>query len=117
MDNGSRAAITYWLRRLVHRQPPQELTRERSSASIWQAVVGIGLGAVTVVKLILPASREVISIAWTHMGNGPIDPQFWAGLFVVAFFAFVYSVLTWTFIRNRRDALRTKSAARVVTSS
>ena len=75
-------------------------------------LVGLGVGAVTVVQLIVPASVGVVRIAVTAVGHGPSDPEFWAATFVVAFFASVYTVLTWTFVRNRRDVIRRRAASR-----
>lgn len=106
----ARAECAYLIHGLlrVPRQRPQAVSGRRLAVYGYLAgcLVGIGLGALTVIHLIIPASVGVVKLAVAAIGRGPAEPEFWAALFVVAFFAFVYSVLTWTFIRNRRDAAR-----------
>jgi len=108
----ARAECAYLLRMVLRRPGPRppatRMERVAIAGYLIGCVVGIGLGAITVVQLIIPATVGVISLAGQAIGRGPADPEFWAALFVIAFFIFVYSVLSWTFIRNRRDVNRNR---------
>jgi hypothetical protein len=109
----ARAECAYLVRALLRRQrrSPAIVGARRVAVRGYLAgcLVGIGLGAVTVVQLIVPASLGVVELALAAVRHGPGDPDFWAAMFVVAFFAFVYTTLGWTFVRNHRDTARRRS--------
>lgn len=114
----ARAEAAYLIRSLLRlpRQRPELTSRGRLPVYgyLVGCIIGIWLGVLTVVHLIIPASVGVVKLAVVALGHGPPDQEFWAALFVVAFFSFVYSALTWTFIRNRRDAVRQRAVSSAV---
>jgi putative peptide zinc metalloprotease protein len=109
----ARAECAYLVRAFLRRQRrrPAMVGGRRIAVRGYLAgcLIGIALGAVTVVQLIVPASLGVVELAVAAVRRGPGDPEFWAAMFVVGFFAFVYTALGWTFVRNRRDTARQRA--------
>jgi hypothetical protein len=108
----ARAECAHLLRvmlgRPLLRTPATRVERITIVGYLIGCLVSLGLGAVTVVHLIVPATVGVISLAGEAIVRGPSDPEFWAALFVIAFLVFVYTVLSWTYIRNHRDVRRNR---------
>lgn len=111
----ARAELLFLVRQVLHRpsSPPRRSRTHRAMVRgyLVGCLAALGIGAATVANLIIPASVGVVRLAIAAIERGPSDPEFWAASFTVVFFAFVYSVLGWTFARNRRDRARSRRRA------